>query len=168
MNWIVDGIVSWIFCFQTVCIHILNWFEIIVINKFNPKNSSVINQILKNREFRVNFCNICNKISQNFHGKVKYRCDVDFASAIKALISRIIDSFFSGASLGTKSRAEIAVLKAFLASVWLPNCVKQEPFLWCSLCARFFGYLYLKANSISWRQSTVTGYYRFGTQNSNT
>ena len=104
---------------------------------------------------------------QNFHGKVKYRCDVDFASAIKALISRIIDSFFSGASLGTKSRAEIAVLKAFLASVWLPNCVKQEPFLWCSLCARFFGYLYLKANSISWRQSTVTRYYRFGTQTSN-
>ena len=105
--------------------------------------------------------------SQNFHGKVKYLCDVDFASAIKALISRIIDSFFSGASLGTKSRAEIAILKAFLASVWLPNCVKQEPFLWCSLCARFFGYLYLKANSISWRQSTVTRYYRFDTQTSN-
>ena len=84
------------------------------------------------------------------------------------MISRIIDSFFSGASLGTKSRAEIAVLKAFLASVWLPNCVKQDPFLWCSLCARFFGYLYLKANSISWRQSTVTRYYRFGTQTSNT
>ena len=84
------------------------------------------------------------------------------------MISRIIDSFFSGASLGTKSRAEIAVLKAFLASVWLPNCVKQEPFLWCSLCARFFGYLYLKANSISWRQSTVTRYYRFSTQTSNT
>ena len=78
---------------------------------------SVINQILKNREFRVNLCHISNNISQNFHGKVKYRCDVDFASAIKALISRIIDSFFSGASLGTKSRAEIAILKAFLASV---------------------------------------------------
>ena len=139
--------------------YILNWFE---------KNSSVINQILINREFSVNFCHIFNKISQNLHGKVKYRCDVDFASAIKALISRIIDSFFSGASLGTKSRAEIAILKAFLASVWLPNCVKQEPFLWCSLCARFFGYLYLKANSISWRQSTVTRYYRFGTQTFNT
>ena len=108
------------------------------------------------------------KLSKIFHGKVKYRCDVDFASAIKALISRIIDSFFSGASLGTKSRAEIAILKAFLASVWLPNCVKHDPFLWCSLCWRFFGYLYLKANSISWRQSTETRYYRFGTQTSNT
>ena len=38
-------------------------------------------------------------------------CNVGFDSAIRALMSRIMDSFFFGASFGTKSKADKAKRK---------------------------------------------------------
>ena len=95
-----------------------------------------------------------NKISGKSRNWCSYLVEVFSASAIKAWISRIIDSFLSEVIFGTKSSEVMAVTKAFWPSEYRPSLVKHRPFLWCSLYSRFRGNLVFRACSISCKQSS--------------